>query len=241
MTVDGTNLASSSPQRARLCPPVSYLLKVWPILILQVSTIRLSCVVIAALFLCSATGARSQITENNRRLSMPNSRLHRPYQEPIFITGHLGLGGGLQYSPGQINYGASFIFRPGSSANFLDYLHKFNIAMVLQLDYQKLTAKTRMVSGDFILRRYLQDRGDEDIQILPFVSVGFGATDVSLTASEGGGNSRYWSGLLEVGQEWFFRPNMVFVARGQFRYFSYGEATVTTWSISGSVGFPVPW
>jgi hypothetical protein len=212
-------------------------------LTLPVPTIRLTCLVaiLMGLVLGSATAAQGQITENNSRLSMPNSRLHRPFEAPIFITGHLGIGGGFQYSPGQINYGASFIFRPGSSANFLDFLHKFKSAMVLQLDYQQLTAPTRMISGDLILRRYLDERGDDDTQIMPFVSLGVGATDVTLTVAEGGGNSRYWSGLLELGQEWFFRPDVVVVVKGQYRYFSYDNTTVSTWSISGSVGIPVPW
>lgn len=217
-------------------------LKAWLILILRTPNTRsVNYVLTLVLMLLVAGTAQGQITENNSRLSLPNSRLHRPYDAPIFITGHVGIGGGFKYSPGEINYGASFIFRPGSSANFFDFLQKLKSAMVLQLDYQQLTETTRMVSGDLILRRYLNDRGDKETEVLPFIGLGVGASDVTLTAAEGGGSSRYWSGVVEVGQEWFFRPNFVVVARGQYRLYSHGEAQVSTWSVSGAVGIPVPW
>ncbi len=189
----------------------------------------------------AAPAVQGQITENNRRLSLPNSHLHRSYEAPVFVTGHLGLGGGFQYDHGLVNYGGSFIFRPESAASFLDFLQPLNSAMVLSLDYQKLTPTNRLLSADLILRHYFDDRGDDTTEVLPFFGLGLGSTDVNFPAAEGGGNSRYWSLLAEVGQEWFFRPNVVVVARLQYRHYSFGEAFVTTWSLSGAVGIPVPW
>ena len=195
-----------------------------------------------AFVLCTLVSvAEAQITENNPRLSMPNSRLHREYEQPVFITGHLGLGGAFQHDQGKLNYGGSFIFRPGSAVNFLDFLYKMNTAMVLQLDVQNIGEDARAFSGDFILRRYFDDRGRDKTEVLPFVGLGLGATDVTLPADEGGGAARYWSFLGEVGQEWFFRPNVVVVARAQYRWFSSGDVFVSTWTVSGAIGIPVPW
>ena len=113
--------------------------------------------------------------------------------------------------------------------------------MVLRLDHQKLTTENRIYSADLILRRYFANRGTAASEVLPFVGVGLGASDLTLPADEGGGNARYWSWSLEAGQEWFFRPDIVVVARFQYRRFSYAEAFVSTWTVSGAVGIPVPW
>ncbi len=188
-----------------------------------------------------STGVQAQITENNPRLSLPSSRLHRDYEQPIFITGHVGLGGAFQYDQGKVNYGTSLIFRPGSAANFLDFLYNMNSAMVLRLDVQNIGDEARVFSGDFILRKYFEDRGREQSQVLPFVGLGIGASDVTLPLDAGGGGARYWSFTGEVGQEWYFRPQLVVVARAQYRWFSSGDVFVSTWTVSGAVGIPVPW
>ncbi len=193
------------------------------------------------LLMLMASVVQAQIAENNPRLSMPNSRLNRPYDAPVFITGHLGFGGSFQYGHGQLNYGGSFIFRPGSSANFFDFLQKLNSAMVLQLDYQELAPESRMFSGDLILRRYLAEGGGDGAEVLPFLGLGICATDVIMPAGSGIGNSRYWSWLMEAGQEWYFKPDFVLVGRAQYRHFSYGEAFVSSWTVSVAVGIPVPW
>lgn len=188
-----------------------------------------------------AATAQGQITENNDRLARPNSRLHREFAGPVFITGHVGIGGGFQYDQGLLDYGASLVFRPGSASRFLEFLHPLGCAMVLRLDHQELTSENRIYSGDLILRRYFANRGTKAAEVLPFCGVGVGASDLTLPADEGGGNARYWSWSLEAGQEWFFRPQVVVVARLQFRRFSYAGAFASTWSVSGAVGIPVPW
>ena len=198
------------------------------------------CTLLSGALLLSGGAAAAQLAENNPRLSLPNSRLHRDYEAPIFLTGHLGLGGAFQLEQGQLDYGASFIFRPGSSANFFQFLEKMNTAMVLRIDHQATGPQSRLFSGDLVFRRYLGDRGSGSTEVLPFFGVGIGATDAVVPASVGG-NSRYWSWLLEAGQEWYFRPNVLLVARFQYRHFSYGATFVTTWAVSGAVGIPVPW
>lgn len=185
--------------------------------------------------------ASAQLAQNNPRLALPASGLHRQYEDPIFITGHVGVGGGFQYDQGQLAYGASLVFRPGSALNFLDFLAPLNAAMVLRLDHQQLTSANRIYSGDLVVRRYFANRGDDRTDVLPFFSFGGGASDVTLPADEGGGNARYWSWLLAAGQEWFFKPDIVVVARVQYRRFSYGAAFVSTWSVTGAVGLPIPW
>lgn len=191
--------------------------------------------------LLAATAATAEITENNPRLALPESRLHRTHDAPIFITGQLGVGGGFQYEHGQVEYGAALIFRPGSAADFLDFLYGLNSAMVLQLDRQQLAPGSRILSGDLIIRHYLSDRGQAGNEVLPFVGIGFGASDLILPVADGGGGARYWSWLVEVGQEWYFRPHIVLVARAQYRHFSQGVAFATTWTVSGGIGLPVPW
>jgi hypothetical protein len=91
------------------------------------------------------------------------------------------------------------------------------------------------------VRRYFANRGDERSEVLPFVSLGVGASDVTLPRDEGGGNARYWSWLAAAGQEWFFKPKIVVVARIQYRRFSHDDTFVSTWSVSGAVGMPIPW
>ncbi|MCB1183817.1 hypothetical protein KDM41_10315 [bacterium] len=178
----------------------------------------------------------------NRRLTSPQSRLHEPFAEPIFLTGHLAFGGASPFGHGYAGYGASLIFRPGSSANFFNFLYDWRSAMVLRLDYQKLDRQAgRAFSGDLILRRYLSDRGDHRAEVLPFAGLGFGATDVQVPPSDGGGNSRYWSWLVEVGQEWYFLHDYVLVARLQYRHFGYGGISMDAWAVSGAIGIPVPW
>ncbi len=188
-----------------------------------------------------AAGAEAQITKNNSRLSLPQSRLHRQNDQPVFVTAHLGLGGSFQYDQGEANYGGSFVFRPGAAANFLDFLYQMDTGLVLQLDLQDIGEGARVFSADFVLRRYFSDRGDEETQVLPFAGLGTGASDVTLPISAGGESARYWSFLGEIGQEWYFRPDMVVVAKAQFRRFSSGEVFVSTWSFSAAVGIPVPW
>ncbi len=193
------------------------------------------------LTLLAVSAASGQIAENNPRLALPARQLQRPYNAPVFITGHLGFGGSFQYGHGEPNYGASIVFRPGSSANFLNFLHNLHSAMVLRLDHQRLGLDGRIFSGDLIFRRYFSDRGSAETEVLPFVGLGLGASDVNAPPGDGAGNSRYWSYLAEAGQEWYFRPNVLVVARFQYRLFNYGDVFVSTWTVSGAIGIPVPW
>ncbi|MFT5232203.1 MAG: hypothetical protein ACI9UK_000527 [Candidatus Krumholzibacteriia bacterium] len=217
-------------------------------------------VVLALLLLCfwsrayAATAAGLQVQGDdesesdvptrarNPRLEPPPSNLHTSsFDAPIFITGHLGFGGSLQYDQFQLNYGGSIIFRPKAAGNFLSFLDRINTGMVLQLDYQHLTSESRILSSDLVFRHYFDDRGDEKTEVLPFLGFGFGASDVRVITEEGNADSRYWSWLIEAGQEWSFKPNVMFVARFQFRNFSYNDVSATTFTISGALGLPLPW
>jgi len=241
VVASGTNLALMVSEEAGIRPGSITLAKACPVLKRLLSRYPFRGLLFwLGLLVIVNTPASARITENNSRLSRPDSRLHRPYEAPVFMTGHLGAGGAFQYDGVQLNYGGSFIFRPGSSANFFDFLSKLKSAMVLRLDYQGVEANGRLLSADLLLRRYLSTPAKDGTERLPFLGLGLGASDVNLPAA-GGGNSRYWSYVAEVGQEWFFRPSFVLVARAQYRLFSYGDVFVSTWSVSGAVGIPVPW
>jgi len=187
------------------------------------------------------TNAEAPEKPRNRRLEPPPSSLHDTFERSIFITGHLGFGGSLQYDQFQLNYGASIIIRPDAAGSFLDFLGRSNTGLILQLEHQQLTPESRMMSGDLIFRHYFNDRGDEETEVLPFFGVGAGASDVRINTAAGNAESRYWSWLIEMGQEWYFKPNVVFVARFQFRNFDYHQVAATTWSVSGALGIPIPW
>lgn len=188
-----------------------------------------------------ALAREASLTDDNPRLSRPDSRLNHPYEGPVFLTGHLGIGGAFSSDHGQVNYGSTIIFRPGSAVNFLEFLYPHS-AMVLQADYQRLTSEgDRLLSADLILRHYLGGRGGAATETLPFLGLGVGASDVRMPAAVGGDNSRYWSWLIEAGQEWSVTREYVVVARAQLRRYSYGGLRVTTWSLSGAIGIPLPW
>lgn len=64
----------------------------------------------------------AQLAEGNSRLEPPRSQLGQPFENPVFLAGHLTYGGGFQKQPGDQGYGGALIFRPGSPVNIFDGL-----------------------------------------------------------------------------------------------------------------------
>lgn len=176
-----------------------------------------------------------------RRLSAPASRLGRPEAEPPFVCGHLAFGGAFDHGNGQAGYGLSVIFRPPAAADFLDFLYDWNTGLVLQADRLALPGGGRVLSADLILRHYLAERGSGSRSILPFLGAGPGAS--SAWAGQGGDapGLKYWSLVVEGGQEWRFARGHLLVVKGQLRILRQGGVDWTTWSVQAGLGLPFPW
>lgn len=176
-----------------------------------------------------------------RRLSVPASRLGRPEGEPPFVCGHLAFGGAFDHGNGQAGYGLSVVFRPAAAADFLDFLQAWNTGLVLQADRLALPGGGRVLSADLLLRHYLEERGSGSRSILPFLGAGPGAS--SAWAGNGGDapGLKYWSLVVEGGQEWRFARGHLLVVKGQLRVLRQGGVDWTTWSVQAGLGLPFPW
>lgn len=200
--------------------------------------------VLSALLLSVVPGAVCGAAAGDRtnpRLSPPTSRLNRPEAQAPYVCGHLSFGGAFSHDQGLPGYGASIIFRPPSSADFLDFLAAWNTGLVLQADWLSLGDGGRVLSADLILRRYFDERGGSGTSVKPFAGGGFGAS----SAWPGPGGTppglKYWSLVLEGGQEWRFARGHLLLVKGQLRVLRQGGRDWSTWSVLAGVGLPFPW
>jgi hypothetical protein len=195
-------------------------------------------VVLIAL-LPGATAAAAPVA--NRRLESPASRLGRPEGEAPFVCGHLALGGAFEHGNGQPGYGLSVIFRPPAAADFLDFLYGWNTGLVLQADRLGLGDGGRVLSADLLLRRYLAERGTGGTSILPFIGAGPGASSAWPGTGGSAPGLKYWSLVLEGGQEWRYARGHLLVVKGQLRILRQDGRDWTTWSVLAGLGLPFPW
>ena len=177
----------------------------------------------------------------SKRLEPPRSTLGQPFDAPAFLAVYGQLGGGLEFEQGQLGCGTLLVFRPGQANRFFNFLYDWNSALVCQIDYQKVAADLRILSGDLVIRRYFQDMRDPATKVAPFLGAGIGASDVVLPPGAGKSRDRYWSGLIEFGQEWNLRGGNLLFVKGQFRYYDHGGYNYSTWSFQVGAGIPVPW
>lgn len=177
----------------------------------------------------------------NRRLDAPASRLGRPDGEPPFVCAHLAFGGAFEHGNGDAGYGVSVVFRPPSAADFLDFLYDWNTGLVLQADRLGLGGGGRVLSADLLLRRYLAERGKGRTSILPFVGAGPGASSAWPGSDGDVPGLKYWSLVLEGGQEWRFSRGHLLVVKGQVRILRQDGIDWTTWSVQAGLGLPFPW
>jgi hypothetical protein len=175
------------------------------------------------------------------RMSNPGSTLGEPFVAPIYLAAHLAFGGAFQYDQGNTGYGLEFIIRPGSAVKFLDFLYRKNIGVVLQADYMNVDANRRILSGDFILRKYFSNMRYPKGKKSPFVGFGFGGSEILLAPPEGNGIDKYWSWVVEAGQEWTWADKYVVYAKGQYRHYGYHGYDYSNWSVIVGAGITAPW
>lgn len=192
--------------------------------------------------LSGAVPAAGQTAADNPRLQLPRSHLGRPFASPILLAGYVGLGGGLAEGHDTLApaYGGAVVFRPGSAANFLDFLYAWNCSLVLQADYQNLSDTDNVLSADAVVRRYLRDRGTAATEVRLFLGAGLGATRFTEPGTGGAAVDKYWSGVLEIGQEWLSGGRWGFVLRGQYRMHLRPRHNHEAWQVVGGVTFPFP-
>ena len=177
----------------------------------------------------------------NPRLSRPAGVLGRREAEAPFVCAHVALGGAFARDQGLPGYGATVIFHPAAAAGFLDFLYAWNAGMVLQADRLSLGDGGRVLSVDLIMRRYLQARGDGPYPPLPFLGVGLGASSAWPGPAESASGLKYWSLLLEAGQETHVSRRVLVVVKGQVRLLRQSGADWSTWSVQAGLGLPFPW
>jgi hypothetical protein len=205
-----------------------------------VQWLALAFVALCALTPGFAPDASAQLAEGNDRLSLPPSQLDKPFENPVFLTGHLAFGGGFQNQSGDLGYGGSLIFRPGSPVNIFSGFMNWRAGMVVQLDYLKIPDGGDITSLDLILRRYFGNRGDRKVEVNPFLGLGTGAAEISLPDPNDIATGEHWSLLVEAGQEWFFKPTFMFFLKGQYRWLINAGRTYQTWSVMVGAGFSWP-
>ncbi|MFN2371724.1 MAG: hypothetical protein ABR506_11325 [Candidatus Krumholzibacteriia bacterium] len=205
-----------------------------------------TCVLVSALVALGdagwAAGSAAAPVADSPRLQPPRSRLGRPFDAPILAVGYVGLGGGLAAGQDAVApaYGGAVVFRPGSAANFLDFLYAWNCGLVLQADYQNLSDTDSVLSADGIVRRYLRDRGRDGTEVRLFLGLGLGATRFTEPGTAGRQQDKYWSGVIEVGQEWLTGGRWCLVLRGQYRMHLRQQHNHGAWQVVGGVGLPFP-
>lgn len=197
-------------------------------------------VLVVLLCLLVADQAVGQLAEGNDRLSLPKSHLDEPFEGAVFLTGHGSFGGGFQDGGADIGYGGSLIFRTGSPANFFNALFRWNMATVLQVDYQKLDGGGSWTSIDIIMRRHFSNRGDKNTEVNLFLGLGTGGSELGLDEGDHDDEPSYWTWLVEAGQEWHFKPGLLFLIRGQYRWFLMDSQVEGLWSVQAGLGIRWP-
>nr|MEE4269094.1 hypothetical protein [Candidatus Krumholzibacteria bacterium] len=173
-------------------------------------------------------------------MSLPRGVLNQPLDDPIFLVGFLGLGGGVDYDQGQLGYGGAILFRPGRASRFLTALYDWRTAMLLQADYQKVSGENRIFSGDLILRRYLHSLDELQAGASPFVGAGLGASEVELPVGASERFQKGWSFLLEIGQEWTIQRKSLAFVKAQYRHYKNEGFNFSNWSLQAGLGFALP-
>lgn len=201
---------------------------------------RLALATAVLLSMVPAAASAAQLA-GSRRLEAPASRLGRPEGEPPFVCAHLALGGALEHGNGDAGYGVSVVFHPATAADFLDFLYDWNTGLVLQADRLGLGDGGRVLSADLLLRRYLAERGAGGTSILPFLGAGPGASSAWPGADGDAPGLKYWSLVLEVGQERRYARGHLLVVKGQVRILRQEGIDWTTWSVQAGLGLPFPW
>jgi hypothetical protein len=202
-------------------------------------------VVLAILSTCALsvglqTPAAAQLAEGNSRLSLPQSQLGQPFENPVFLAGHFAYGGGFQDQHGDQGFGGALIFRPGSPVNIFDGFMNWTTGMVVQVDYLKIPEGGDITSADLILRRYFNNRGDRQTEVNIFLGVGSGISDIDRPDPEDVSAGEHWSILAEAGQEWFFKPTHMFFLKAQYRWMINAGRTWQTWSVMVGAGLSWP-
>jgi len=177
----------------------------------------------------------------NPRLTPPGSHLGPSSDSPIFLAVHGQIGKAFDFDSENFGYGAELVFRPGSAANFLSFLYGWNAGMCWQIDYLKVDERESILSGDCIVRKYLQDIKDPNISGSTFFGVGFGASRVILPDGSSGAKNKYWSLLLETGREWTIKDKYLFWLKAQYRHYDYSGFNYSNWTLQMGAGIPLPW
>ncbi len=184
--------------------------------------------------------ATAQLAEGNSRLSLPQSQLGQPFENPVFLTGHWAFGGGFQDQHGDQGYGGSLVFRPGSPVNIFDGFMNWKTGMVVQVDYLRIPEGGDITSADLIMRRYFNNRGDRETEVNIFLGLGSGISDIERPDPDDVAAGEHWSILAEAGQEWFFKPTPMLFLKAQYRWMINAGRTWQTWSVMAGAGIAWP-
>lgn len=193
------------------------------------------------LVLSAQEGTKWNEQGHSERMSNPGRTLDEPFTAPIFLGAHLAIGGAAKYDQGNTGYGAEFIIRPGAAGKYLDFLYRHNTGLVFQADYMNIGLERKILSADFILRKYFSDMRGPKTTGSTFVGAGFGASAVYLAPPDGTSLDKYWSGVVEAGQELIFKEKYLLYAKVQYRYYNFHKINYSNWSIMLGAGIPLPW
>ncbi len=186
--------------------------------------------------LCGSLSARAG---DNPRLSMPGSNLGPSVDSPMFLGLYGQFGLGIEFDGSQPGYGAIFEFRPGSAADILPFLYRWNSSFILQADFLKLSDNDESIlSADVIFRKYFKDMRPNQALGSFFVGAGMGASKANYSAEK---RVKYWSWLGEVGFERTLKERYLFWVKAQYRYFDHYDFNYTNYSLQVGAGIPIPW
>ncbi|MBU2500354.1 hypothetical protein KJ682_03385 [bacterium] len=187
------------------------------------------------------TALRAQDDGVNPRLALPRSHLGHDLDSPVFLVGQVGVGGAFSHANDQFGYGGAIIFHPGAAASFSNSLAGWNVAMVLQIDYQEMYTSYRIRSGDLLFRKYLQPADRKGTRVLPFVGAGVGLSSVSFPVEDDRASETYWAPVAELGCEIVLADRYLVLLRGQYKHYTYHELDYINWSARFGLGTLLPW